>query len=283
MNGQTVPVSLVDDGSRRRALSRPAVKALAESISEIGLLQPITVRAEGDAYRLIAGRHRLEATRQLGWSEIPATVVTFDDVDRMLAEIDENLIRNDLSDLERSEHLAERKRLYLLKHPETKQGVAGGKARQGSASEMISFADDAAQKIGVTRRAVQQDVQIAESIPEDIRDAIRETPLATSKTDLLAMARLPEAAQREIVSTVDIQDKAAVRAAVAERRPSPRRAPDPEIHDDYMDDVNQEPDEPYTTEVEVTVQAFARAILSLFDAKERRRLVALINDATPER
>jgi ParB-like chromosome segregation protein Spo0J len=65
------------------------------------------------AFGLIAGRHRLEAVRSLGWSEILATVVAFDDVDRMLAEIDENLIRNDLSDLERSEHLAERKRGHV--------------------------------------------------------------------------------------------------------------------------------------------------------------------------
>lgn len=105
------------------------------------------------------------------------------------AEIDENLVRNDLSDLERSEHLAERKRLYLLKHPETKRG---GDQRSESArskrNDFVSFGADTAEKTGRTERAVQQDVQIAESIPEDVRDALRDTPIADSKTDLLGMA-----------------------------------------------------------------------------------------------
>ncbi len=56
-------------------------------------------------------------------------VVDLADVDRMLAEIDENLIRNDLNDLERAEHTSERKRLYLVKHPETENvNVRGGPA-----------------------------------------------------------------------------------------------------------------------------------------------------------
>jgi len=95
-----------------------------------------------------------------------ATAVDLDDIQRKLAEIDENLIRNDLSTLQRSEHLAERKRLYLLKHPETRRGTAGGKARQGAASDTVSLAEDVATKTGRTERAARQEVQIAESIPE---------------------------------------------------------------------------------------------------------------------
>lgn len=270
MNTQTVAVALIDAGSRRRALSRPTVKALAESITEIGLLSPISVRPEGDQYRLIAGRHRLEAAKQLGWSEIPAVLVGLDDVDRMLAEIDENLIRNELSDLERSEHLAERKSLYLLKHPETKKGGDRGNQHTGGKrqSETISFSQDTAQKTGRTERAVQQDVQIAESIPDDVRDAIRETPLAGSKTDLLAMARLPEEAQREIIATADLTSKPAVRAAIAERQPQRDPEPAPDFEPEY-----------HTTEVQTTVEGFARAAVALFDASECRRLIALIREA----
>jgi ParB family chromosome partitioning protein len=66
----------------------------------------------------------------LGWETIPASVVTLSDADRHIAEIDENLIRNDLSDLERAGHLAERKRLYLLKHPETRRGADGARKQR---------------------------------------------------------------------------------------------------------------------------------------------------------
>lgn len=266
MIARTIPLDRIDIGTNRRALSRPAVKGLAASIAEVGLLSPITVHPVGEAYELVAGRHRVEAARSLGWSEIDAILVDLGDIDRKLAEIDENLIRNELSDLERSEHLAERKRLYLLKHPETKRG---GDRRSESARSngnvFRSFAADTAEKVGVTERSIRQDVQIAESIPEDVRDAIRETPLAESKTDLLAVARLPEADQRAVVATVDLGDKVAVRQAVAGRRPAtvPVAEPEPEIH---------------TTEVQTTVEAFALAALSIFEPSECRKLIALIRE-----
>ena len=272
MDIQAVHVIRVKINGRRRELDRKKVKGLADSITEIGLLNPITVRSTGDEYVLVAGRHRLEAAKLLDWSTIPAVVVDLDEVDRLLAEIDENLIRNDLSDLERAEHLKARKRLYLQKYPETKQGGAPGLPGGGKAkTENISaFATDAASKLGVTDRAIRQDVQIAESIPEDVRDALRDSPLADSKTDLLAMARLPEAAQREVVSTVDLHDKAAVRHAVASHQPArPAPEPDFEFESEYR-----------TTEVETTVEGFARAAISLFDADECRRLIALIREAT---
>ena len=277
MLAAAIPLSHIDAGKSRRALSRTAVKALADSIAEIGLLAPIAVVRVGEAYEMVAGRHRLAAAKQLGWSEIPAVVVELDDVDRLLAEIDENLIRNELRTLERSEHLAERKRLYLLKHPETKRGTAGANASnaaqgKGDASETVSFATDTSEKTGRTERAIQQDVQIAESIPEDVRDALRDTPLADSKTDLLDIARLPEEAQREVVQTADLTSKTSVREAVCRRRPTPAPAPV----------VAQEESEVHTTEVMTTVEAFAVAISSLFDTNERRRLIRMIADSIKE-
>lgn len=82
------------------------ISRLARSINEIGLLNPITVRAAQlyreagyprDGYKLIAGLRRLEACRSLGHETIRAHVVEFDD-DRQidLAEIDEALFRNEL-------------------------------------------------------------------------------------------------------------------------------------------------------------------------------------------
>jgi ParB family chromosome partitioning protein len=55
------------------------IKALAESIKEVGLLHPIVISPEKT---LIAGQRRLEAVKLLGWQEVPARVV------RGLEEID---------------------------------------------------------------------------------------------------------------------------------------------------------------------------------------------------
>ena len=89
-----------------------------------------------------------------------------------MLEIDENLIRDELTALERAEQLKRRKEIYEARHPETKAGVAGGKARQGSANEIISFAADTASKMSSTPRSVQQNVQIAERIAAPVRAAI---------------------------------------------------------------------------------------------------------------
>lgn len=270
MNVQTVSIALIASSGRLRKLDRAKVRQLADSILEIGLLNPVTVCAAGSEFTLVAGRHRLEAAKVMDWREIPATVVTLDDADRHLAEIDENLIRNDLSDLERSEHLAARKGWYEAKHPGSvnpnKRGGPGRGNKTMADSAIVSYAADTAAKTGVSERTIREDVQIAESIPEDVRDAIRETLLAESKTDLLAIARLPEAAQREIISTVDLTDKLAVRRAVATHR-SEHPALEPDIEPDV-----------HVTEVETTVEGFARAAITLFTADECRRLIALIRE-----
>lgn len=51
-------------------------------------------------------------------------------------------------------------------------------------------------------RVVHEDVQIATNIPEEIRDAIRDTPLADNKTELLALAKLDTEAQAEAIDLI---------------------------------------------------------------------------------
>lgn len=187
----TIPINSITVGEGRRPLRD--VSELAASIREIGLLNPITVTKE---HRLVAGYHRLEACKSLGWTDIPATIVALDATDAELAEIDENLVRRELSVLERGEHLLRRKRLYETKHPETRRGVAGGKARQGAAMEIASFADDTAAKMGVTSRTIRQEVQITEKIAVDVKSVIRDTELADNKTALLALSRCTPDIQR---------------------------------------------------------------------------------------
>ena len=78
----------------------------------------------------MAGYHRLEACRELGWTSIPAVIVEFDDLHAEIAEIDENLVRNELTALERSEQFRRRKDVYEAIHPERRpQGPAYGRSR----------------------------------------------------------------------------------------------------------------------------------------------------------
>src|ERR1700730_17180018 len=67
------------------------LRGLAESIAEVGLLHPVVVTPEG---RLVAGQRRLEACRQLGWQEVPVTVV--DLLQAARGEAHENFVRKEL-------------------------------------------------------------------------------------------------------------------------------------------------------------------------------------------
>jgi ParB family chromosome partitioning protein len=118
--------SIIVPPDRMRRLRPEKVDEFAESIGARGLVHAIVVSPIGDGFRLIAGWHRLEAARKLGWNSIPAVVADGLDADAAeLIEIDENLIRADLTDAERALHLARRKELYEKAHPETKKGATG--------------------------------------------------------------------------------------------------------------------------------------------------------------
>jgi N6-adenosine-specific RNA methylase IME4 len=222
-----VQINEVKVGTRKRKLDEERVRELAESIRELGLLQPIGIRADGT---LVFGWHRLEACRLLGWAEIEATVVSPEDALRSeLAEIDENLIRNELTALERAEHLARRKEIYERLYPYAKpelQRLKGLKPFRNTPLELSvcdtclttpsrdtvsrlangnqlqqtdSFVRATAKKTGISERSIRRDIQIVNAIPPEVRDAIRETPLADSKRELLELARLDAEEQMRVV------------------------------------------------------------------------------------
>jgi ParB family chromosome partitioning protein len=87
----------------RREFKEADLAQLEASLRETGLLQPISVRAVGDHYELIAGERRLRAATRLGWTEIPAIVKDFDDRALLTLALVENLQRADLNPVEEAE------------------------------------------------------------------------------------------------------------------------------------------------------------------------------------
>lgn len=223
-----------------RTTNASKVKALTESILAVGLQHPIGITPE---YRLIHGRHRLEAYNALGWDKIPAVIHKLDDLHSELAEIDENLARNALTALQESQALKRRKAIYETLHPEAKHGGAPGKSGGGKKAKednVSSFADDTAVHTGRTPRSVRRDVAIAASIPEDIQEMIADSPIADSKAELRKLAKLPEDEQRKVAGKLADGTADTVAAATGKAR-KPRRAkvkPDDawdKIHDAVVD------------------------------------------------
>ena len=91
----------VNPNQPRTRFDEEALTNLADSIREVGVLQPIAVmRLEDAGYRLIAGERRLRAAKRAGLAEIPAVIRTVDDVGSLTQALIENIQREDLSPLE---------------------------------------------------------------------------------------------------------------------------------------------------------------------------------------
>ncbi|WP_193771359.1 DNA N-6-adenine-methyltransferase [Candidatus Magnetaquicoccus inordinatus] len=90
----TLPISSITVGKRHRQ-DMGNIQHLADSIRDIGLLQPIGVNPE---HQLVFGHRRLEACRSLGWESIQVRIV---DAPAIMAEHDENEIRKDFTPSER--------------------------------------------------------------------------------------------------------------------------------------------------------------------------------------
>ena len=201
-----VPIADIKVTAGRREVKAEDVQDLAKSISQVGLLNPITVTPD---HLLIAGNHRLEAVKLLGWTEIECTVCDVSGLLAELAEIDENFVRVNLSPIEFGDLLLRRKVIYEELHPETKATNEGGPFRGNQHSKVVtenfsatskSFVDDTAEKLGVTPRTVRNQLQTAKNLTPETKDIIRCSDTSISKTDALKLSRLaPD--QQEVAAT----------------------------------------------------------------------------------
>lgn len=95
--GQIIP----NPNQPRREFDPVALQELSDSIRELGIVQPITLRDQGDGtYLIIAGERRWRASQMAGLTHIPAYVRTVDDENMMEMALIENIQREDLNALE---------------------------------------------------------------------------------------------------------------------------------------------------------------------------------------
>ena len=88
----------------RKAFSDEAITALADSIREHGMLQPILVRPiSSGGYQIVAGERRWRAARMAGLDEVPVTIRELSDLETMQIAIIENLQRENLNPIEEAQ------------------------------------------------------------------------------------------------------------------------------------------------------------------------------------
>jgi len=186
---KTIEIEEIKIVENHRPLNDEKVKQLAGSIKMLGLLNPITINSDN---QLIAGRHRLEAHKLLEYETIMARVINHRDLYGELAQIDENLIRSELSVLEQGEHILRREEILEslnLRAP-------NHRPEKGAMVAPLKTTKDIAEELGLSERTVQERKQIAKNIIPEIKEEIRDTPLANQTTKLLEISRMKPEKQR---------------------------------------------------------------------------------------
>ena len=185
---EDIPIEgiVIPDG--RREVNRDAVEQIAQSIKEIGLLTPVTVKPaptsdDEDRLELVAGHHRIEAARLLGWHTIECIIRECDEIDARLWEIAENLHRSELTVLERSEQINEWRQLV-------KERCRTVRHLQPAAAGVR----ETAKELGVSKDMVSRSKAIA-GLSDEAKAAAKEHGLENATTKLAGAAKqeTPEA------------------------------------------------------------------------------------------
>ena len=189
----------------RTEFDEEALEELAESIRQLGLIQPITVKRSGDKYIIISGERRWRAAEKAGLEALPAYIREVDDTTLHAMALVENIQREDLNAIEISlgmqrlieecgltqEALAERlgkKRstvanyLRLLNLPDEVQfAIKGGIISMGHA-KAIASAEGKTKQLSWLKRCVKSNLSVRQ-LEEMIRLASEKRPKAASATD----------------------------------------------------------------------------------------------------
>jgi ParB/RepB/Spo0J family partition protein len=167
-----------------RELDKKIVSSLAESIEEVGLMNPPTVFIKSpkdesgtEEVHLIAGNIRLAATKKLGWEYIDVIVVKRIKKKNRMRQITENLHRKDLSKLERGKLIKEWVELYA------KDG--GQDAHHQPHDKGIS---KAAEKFGRSRRTIRRAMK-AGSLGAEVEKVLKKAGLQDNEQVLLEVEK----------------------------------------------------------------------------------------------
>jgi len=231
-----VPVNAVAPNPKqpRTHWDEEEIRALAASIREVGILQPIVVRRSGDdGYELVAGERRLRAAKVAGLATVPVVLRDTGDSDLLREALIENIHRQDLGPIElaeafrqlledlglKQEDLAERvgvsrshiaNTIRLLQLPlETQQLLTDSKIQAGHARALLALGDaDAVNTLAL--RVAAEDLSVRET--EDLVRRYLEPPperppadvAATPSTDA-GMAEVEEILSEQLATRVQIQ------------------------------------------------------------------------------
>lgn len=160
-----------DSEQPRKEFDKEALQALADSIKEHGVLQPIVVVKEEDGYKIIAGERRFRASKLAGLKKIPAIVRTADAQNRLEISVIENAQRADLNPIELATAYAKLKSQFNLTTKEIANRIGKSEASIVNTTRLLNLSDEAKKAMlennlseGVMRPLVSADEALVKEI-----------------------------------------------------------------------------------------------------------------------
>ena len=163
----------------RRNFDADGIAGLAQSISQNGLLQPITVTQIGESYQLVAGERRLMACRELGWAHIPAIIENIPQQNAAVLALVENLHRQDLNIFEEAQGIANLIRLTYYSQQQAAQLLCKSQSTVANKLRLLRLPPSAQQAIlqaGLTERHARALLQIEDEdqLPKAIEHIVEQ-------------------------------------------------------------------------------------------------------------
>jgi ParB family chromosome partitioning protein len=183
-----VPVEEIVSGALqpRRHFTPEGLEELRDSIAEHGVIQPLTVRARGGRYELIAGERRLRAAKLAGLREVPCIIMDVDLESSGVIALIENIQRRDLDFVEEAEGISRLIRLFGMSQ------------------------EEAARRLGKSQPAIANKLRILR-LPQDMLEHMRERGL--TERHARALLRLEDDDSRRRALDFMIEQRLTVAAA----------------------------------------------------------------------
>lgn len=229
-----IKISGIHVGERTRPVDEDHAQAIAASICERGLINPITVRKTpamnkgATPYTLVAGGHRLRAGVILGWEEIDVIIVAADQVEAQLIEISENLYRNELSKLDRAIFVQKFREMWEEKNGRINPSGGRPVGKQGNDYPVIfasgrQLSETVSRRLGFSTETYKIVNRIGQNLHPGLRAALRGTPAADDQSLLLKLAKKGPTEQAAIANA--LQKEPDIRKVLSWSKP-PKAKPD---------------------------------------------------------
>lgn len=207
-----LPISKVEPRMEqpRQFFDEAALQDLADSISQYGLIQPITVRKlDTGYYQIIAGERRWRAARLAGLREVPVRVIEADD--RRTAELAlvENLQREDLNPIEEAKGYKTLMEEYGLTQEETAKSVGRSRPAITNALRLLSLSKPVLEMVekGQLSAGHARALIPIEDASKQLQAAqeVRDKTLSVRKTEQLAARLIREPEQEKQKNSKDVK------------------------------------------------------------------------------